>query len=841
MKRFILIALTLVLTAGLTVQAQKRDKSLTITVTLPGGVPSTTATVALMHTDYALSYGNITLNAQGSAVVKVYAGKHRIDVSQPGYEDASTTVDVQSDTTVTVQLTEENTLPFSLLTTVLHNAHTGLNDVTLTWNQEPPVFYDDFESYEPFSITFGEWTGIDGDGLTTAPLVGDYINRGVMQYAQIINPLTVSPPWWYDYPILRPYSGQQYVGFIRTYSGAANDDWLISPTVTPGNKNVLAFMGKAADQYKEKFQVYITTKVDNPSRADFVMLGYNNYETADYRGWREYSYDLSQYAGVPVKFAIRYISETNNGGAFMLMVDDVYVGQDIPTSNQARKRLFRARRLGAAMRSPMNPNESFNVFLDGVQVGTTEDYEYTYHDLAAGTYELGVQAVYAASQTPVVTTTVTISNATARVTAHVTTNNGQSVDGCTVELTDVATTQTYLAMITDGQASFASVPFGTYLVGVTAEHYEVYDNQLDITGDCDINILLKETIVTPYNITADVDSMGNATLRWNQNLSFTDSFEDYPDFATGRFGDWRTYDLDGHYVYPIALGAMTNIVSFPGSGTASAPTAIAPMVFNPWKTVPPMLPTDPAVQAPTGDKTIIFFSPQQNGANKWLISPELTIREGFVCRFTAKAYADYVESMEVCVFPNGGNPASDTNVPVSSIDQLTAGVWTIYESDLAQYAGQTVRIGVHYTSFDAFFAQLDDFYVGNGEDEGSTIDVGYIDHYEVYLDGQLQGTATEPVFTFAHLSVGKHVAGVKAVYASGSSVMVEYTFEVIASALPGDVNGDGKVDIEDVNAAINIILELKDASDYTGTADLNGDNKVDVEDVNAIINIILSD
>ena len=57
----------------------------------------------------------------------------------------------------------------------------------------------------------------------------------------------------------------------------------------------------------------------------------------------------------------------------------------------------------------------------------------------------------------------------------------------------------------------------------------------------------------------------------------------------------------------------------------------------------------------------------------------------------------------------------------------------------------------------------------------------------------------------------------------------------------GDVDGDGKVDVSDVNAAINIILELKAPSDYLGNADIAGnDNKVDVADVNAIINIILN-
>ncbi|MBR1804393.1 MAG: leucine-rich repeat protein [Muribaculaceae bacterium] len=67
-------------------------------------------------------------------------------------------------------------------------------------------------------------------------------------------------------------------------------------------------------------------------------------------------------------------------------------------------------------------------------------------------------------------------------------------------------------------------------------------------------------------------------------------------------------------------------------------------------------------------------------------------------------------------------------------------------------------------------------------------------------------------------------------------------FEILptSSDFPmGDVNGDNKVDVEDVNAVINIILKSKTRNDYPGNSDVNDDNKVDVEDVNAIINIIL--
>ncbi|MBQ0069623.1 MAG: leucine-rich repeat protein [Bacteroidales bacterium] len=53
---------------------------------------------------------------------------------------------------------------------------------------------------------------------------------------------------------------------------------------------------------------------------------------------------------------------------------------------------------------------------------------------------------------------------------------------------------------------------------------------------------------------------------------------------------------------------------------------------------------------------------------------------------------------------------------------------------------------------------------------------------------------------------------------------------------PGDINGDNKVDVADVNAVINIILGVESESP---AADVNGDGSVDVADMNAIINIIL--
>ncbi|MBQ0114371.1 MAG: hypothetical protein KBT10_00625 [Bacteroidales bacterium] len=54
-----------------------------------------------------------------------------------------------------------------------------------------------------------------------------------------------------------------------------------------------------------------------------------------------------------------------------------------------------------------------------------------------------------------------------------------------------------------------------------------------------------------------------------------------------------------------------------------------------------------------------------------------------------------------------------------------------------------------------------------------------------------------------------------------------------------DVTGDGKTDIVDVNAIINIILGQEAASKYSNRSDVGGDGKTDVVDLNMVINTIL--
>jgi len=58
--------------------------------------------------------------------------------------------------------------------------------------------------------------------------------------------------------------------------------------------------------------------------------------------------------------------------------------------------------------------------------------------------------------------------------------------------------------------------------------------------------------------------------------------------------------------------------------------------------------------------------------------------------------------------------------------------------------------------------------------------------------------------------------------------------------IKGDVNGDGEVNIADVNAAIDLIMGGNANDDVKKRADVNGDGEINIADVNAIIDIIMN-
>lgn len=771
-NRNIIVAtvITTVALSPLMMLGQNADVTVNVSVSIPTGENLAGQPVSVTHTGYNVGYGNLKLNGEGKLTFKAYEGPHRIEIERPGYLKAEQEFEASGNgetVNISIALEEKTREPYALQATIVHDPFTGRDDIQASWNVEPPVFFDDFEEYDPFSISFGQWSGIDADGEATAALSGTYPNRGVMQYCQIINPLTVSPTWWYDYPVLRPRSGKQYAGFIRTSSGNANDDWLISPTVVPGEENVLSFYAKAADKYAERFQVYITEQIENPTQEDFIRIDTGNYESVDFKEWKEFSYDLKDWAGKQIKFAIRYTNHANRYGAFMLMVDDVYVGQ-------RRESAYRSAR--GFRPSPANPNERFKVFLDGIEKGETTGYGLTIEGVTPGIHTLGVKAFYKATESPTTEIATTVpAGPYCNFEIEVGANSILSPEGLRMTLLESESANALQLEVSDGTADVPYLPAGTYTIHISEGAYEGVELTIPVETDKRMELMLEDRVVEPYSLTA-VPADDGALLKWNQTSLFTDSFEEYPDFASGEFGEgWKTIDADQMPVYPIGLGSADNIVSFPGSGNATNPLPVAPMVFNPWETAPPMLPTDPAIAAPTGDKSIIFFSPQRYRADKWLISPPIDIKEGFWFSINAKAYSIYPESIELCISDGSDNPHDFETL--ATIDELTYSTWTNYSVELSGHEGTGRRLAVHYVSTDAFLAQADDFTVGPENGEGSAEDFGNVVKFEVYLNGVKTGETEGFEYLCPIPENATCRLGVKAIYKSRESGIseIEYT------------------------------------------------------------------
>ena len=721
------------------------------------------ATVHLFHNDYGIDYGTRNANAKGFCIFNLVTGYYTIEVEKPGYKKVvNDNFAIPGNITFEIELAENVVDPYALNTELSHNILTGQNDLTLTWNHEAPAFFDDFESYEDFSINFGEWTGVDKDGDATAPLLGSYKNRGMPQYATICNPLTVTPTWWYDFPVLRPFSGQQYVGFIRTQSGRENDDWLISPSIKVGTNHILRFLAKSGDQYKERFQVGVAIGSTDPE--DFEIISSGNYETVNYEAWEEKIYDLSAYEGEEVYIAIHYVSKAS----FMLMIDDFYVGPNniVPIACRVPRR------------SPANPVEVFDIYLDNEKVGETDTYSYIFNDIAEGEHTLGVKARYTVSESKLSTCQVNVpgSNNYAAFKATITTNNGQNIDLETMELVNKNTGEQYNLEIANNNVYAASVPKGAYITSISVDNYELYQKDVQIDGDITLEVNLIEELVTPYNLTTDTteeEGRTNVLFKWNQDLGFYDSFESYEDFSS-EFGNWTVFDLDKMPVYPIALGDVNNVISFPGSGTAEQPQPTKTMVFNPYATSPSME-SDSNILAPDGKKSVVFFSAQRAESNDWLISPVIKIRNNYVWEVAAKAYDVFPENIE---FAASTSKDPSTFVVLDKV-QLTK-EWIKYSLDLSAYADQEVYLGIHYITNDGFLSQVDMFYVGPDKEIEQAAKVGVVEHYEVMLDNVLVGKPTTNSFLFEDVADGEHTASVKAVYRSGESETASITFNVLS-------------------------------------------------------------
>ncbi len=210
-----------------------------------------------------------------------------------------------------------------------------------TANAQTVLFEDGFESYDDFSLEFGDWITLDLDGGNTyfggLAVGSQWENGGSPQAFIIFNPTTANVSDDFDPEetvTFAPHSGMKYAASWSTIpsdTATGNNDWLVSPAVTLGaSGNELTFFIKslAEDYGLEQYRTYIYAGTGTPSQAsDFTEISEGQYE-APFDFWLDDTYDLDTYAGQTVRIAIRNVGSD----IYMLQVDDFKITTTDPLS-----------------------------------------------------------------------------------------------------------------------------------------------------------------------------------------------------------------------------------------------------------------------------------------------------------------------------------------------------------------------------------------------------------------------------------------------------------------------------------------------------------------------------
>ncbi|MDD2230699.1 MAG: chitobiase/beta-hexosaminidase C-terminal domain-containing protein [Candidatus Cloacimonetes bacterium] len=202
-------------------------------------------------------------------------------------------------------------------------------------------FTENFESYANFAKTFAPWTLVDIDQSATYGIQDYSWPNAYEEMAYIIfNPSATTPPISGG----DAHSGSKYAASFAATS-PPNNDWMISPTITPQAGAFLSFWARSytASYGLERFKVGISRGGTSP--ANFTIISGNSYVQAP-EIWTQFNYDLSAYAGQSIRFGIQCVSDD----AFYFMIDDVSVqggpakltNQTTPIQNMPVKTVDRA-------------------------------------------------------------------------------------------------------------------------------------------------------------------------------------------------------------------------------------------------------------------------------------------------------------------------------------------------------------------------------------------------------------------------------------------------------------------------------------------------------------------
>ncbi len=322
-----------------------------------------------------------TTDASGKIVFSnIWKGTYDINISLKGFnnytaesEDFSTENSYEKSGYI---LQEYIVNPFNLEVVKTDNEQERM----FKWNVAEHLF-DDFETHTDFVINSAGnigWTYIDGDGQETYGIDDvDYINATLPKAYMIFNPYATDPNIALFDPNIRPRSGEKYLASFPARPGA-NNDFIISPELNFNRDFILKFYAKSYTEDYGKELMNVGYSVSGNDATDFIWLNGENPIEVPMGNWTEYKYTIPAEA--------KYITiNCVSNNIFIFMVDDIFIGVELPEGVDLNK---------------MKENISFEVYLDGEKINTTQQSNYLFSGLNKGKHKAGVKAVFSSVTTP---------------------------------------------------------------------------------------------------------------------------------------------------------------------------------------------------------------------------------------------------------------------------------------------------------------------------------------------------------------------------------------------------------------------------------------------------------
>ncbi|MBN2830157.1 MAG: choice-of-anchor J domain-containing protein [Candidatus Cloacimonetes bacterium] len=200
------------------------------------------------------------------------------------------------------------------------------NTVSVTYIQvDPPLIAEDFESYDNFATSFGNWILTDVDEQNTLGFVMgiDFPGENSPMAFMIFNPTATTPALQNT----TAYSGVKCAASFSADTGAS-DDWMMSPQIQLADGfSDLSFLARSYSIQYGFEQLEIAISYGSTDPQDFIVI--SGEQPLDVPlSWTPYSFDLSDYSNTVISLGIHSVSNHR----FILMIDDVMIN-GIPQSN----------------------------------------------------------------------------------------------------------------------------------------------------------------------------------------------------------------------------------------------------------------------------------------------------------------------------------------------------------------------------------------------------------------------------------------------------------------------------------------------------------------------------